>query len=628
MQNQEPVTETSEFEVKPQAPRLRSRMLLLAVLGLAVVIVVGIAAGAILNRTAAPADDPLAKLMPADAVMYFSMTTHPEEQPNYNVIADAWKDSPEAKQIQAGLKMAIAFTGFDWADDIQPWLGERVAIGVVDLGGYSQSTDAQGGQKATPAYRAPFIVVAAQTRDRAKSDAFLAAVREQRASGLSTGKIVDETYRGIPIVYVADDSEYTPVAEAYATVNDVVVLTFGADNLKKVIDAALDGAGLADQDQFAKTMGALTAENVGAFYMDYGRYLDLIFEMERQTSAVFDNITSSLGESNEALANQMKEEQLRQEKQREQLRQMMAGFGGVGAVMTYEPSGIRFDTAMQFDLSQMPETWRDIYSANLSAASGRVFDAIPASAVAAMNANEPFSAWGAMLDDPAFWSFWPSDVGGKSVPDLIAEFERQVGIDLKADVFDQLNGEVAFVMLPKARAEQSRTDSYFGSLPFEFAVMADSSDAARVTASLDRLVNALIERKGGASLQPLGSLQATAVLDRNGDVMLAYGVVDGRVVIGSSADTLRAIDAADQSPLSADATFKNAVSPLSPDRLSTVYVQFEPLWQWLESTSGQFPQECATCAYLKPIRWLSADGEAPDTAGGLIHSTMHIGVAP
>lgn len=625
MQDLQPVNESAEFELRPKLPRAPGRKLGRAALGLAALVVVGAAAVALVNRATAPQGDPLAQVMPSNAIAYFSMATHPDQQPNFDVIADAWRGSPQAQQIESGLRSGLTASGFDWETDVLPWLGDRVALGVVDLGGVDPDSDAS-----SLPYRPPFFVAAVQTRDRAQSDAFLADYRAQRENSLyGNSAIVEDVYRDIPIVYVANDSEYEPDGEAYATLDDVIVLTVGPDNLKKVIDTTLDGPDLATSDNFNATLGALPDPNVGVFYVDYAGYFEAITAMMSQTSAVFANITADMTGDAEA-AQRLEEQQRQQQEQLEQLQQIMQAFGGAGAAMTYEPSGIRFDMAMQFDPDRLPEAWREVYEAALAAPPHRIFDAIPASAIAAMNMNSPAPSWKMLFNDPGWLKLmFGRFPGGEDVSGKIAEFEQTAGVDLEADLLDLLDGELAFVVLPQADQPAPETgDGYaYWSAPFEIAVMFDSSDPARASSSLDKLMNALVTLGGHSFLRPSDSLPATELVHEFG-VALAYGVVDGRLVIGSSADTLRAIDAADQAPLSADEAFKDLTGTLPASRLATGYARLEPVWDWFGSLFGPSGQECGLCNYLRPIKWLALSSDALDEASGLMRSTMRIELGP
>ncbi len=628
MQDLQPINESAEFEIKPELPRAPGKRFGRIALGIAALLVAGVAVVAIVNRAAAPQGDPLARVMPSNAIVYFSIATHPDQQPNFDVIAGAWRGSAEAEQIESALRSGLTASGFDWETDILPWLGDRVALGVVDLGGVDPDSDAS-----SLPYRPPFFVAAVQTRDRAKSDAFLADYRAQRENSLyGNSAIVEDVYRDIPIIYVTNDSEYEPDGEAYATLDDAIVLTVGPDNLKKVIDVALDGPNLAAGDSFNATTSALPAPNVGVFYMDYAGYFEAITAMMSQTSAVFANITADMTGDADA-AQRLEEQQRRQQEQLEQLQQIMQAFGGAGAAMTYEPGGVRFDVAMQFDPNRLPEAWREVYESALTAPPNRIFDAIPALAIAAMNMNSPAPSWKALLNDPGWLALMSGGFpGSEDVSGKIAEFEQTAGVDLEADLLDLLDGELAFVVLSQADPPAPETgDSYspLGRVPFEIAVMFDSSDAARASSSLDKLMNALVALGGDrfSFLRPVDGFPATELVHEFG-VALAYGVVDGRLVIASNPDTLRAIDAADQAPLSADEAFKDVTGGLPANRLATGYVRLAPVWDWFGSLFSPSGQECGPCDYLRPIKWLALSSDTLDEASGLMRSTMRIGLEP
>ena len=106
--------------------------------------------------------------------------------------------------------------------------------------------------------------------------------------------------------------------------------------------------------------------------------------------------------------------------------------------------------------------------------------------------------------------------------------------------------------------------------------------------------------------------------------MLTYGVVDGRLVIGTSSNALLAISSANQTPLSADANFKTATGALPADRLQTGYIQLQPLLAMF-SSSSHVGNNCPPCNYLRPIKWLSFASEAP--ANGLTRGSLHIGIS-
>src|SRR3974390_875940 len=111
-------------------------------------------------------------------------------------------------------------------------------------------------------------------------------------------------------------------------------------------------------------MGALPGQTAAAFYLDYNRYFDLLLQMNQNLSGTLDSLAPNL--------------EAKQAEEFAQLRTMTKALGGVGATMSYEPTGIRFDTAMQFDPAQLPADQRQLYEAALTPASGRAFASIPA----------------------------------------------------------------------------------------------------------------------------------------------------------------------------------------------------------------------------------------------------------
>ncbi|HZY45698.1 MAG TPA: DUF3352 domain-containing protein, partial [Anaerolineae bacterium] len=482
----DPLPETNVFEVHLPKPSPRGLIVKIAAIVLGVG-VIAVAAGVIINRAASPTIDPLAQIMPADTMLFLSMTTHPDQQPNYAVVADAWKGSKEAKQVESGLAVAITYAGFDWDTDIKPWLGDRAGVGLIDLGGTDQP---------------PFFIIAIQTRDHAKSDKFLADYRQQRqTSAQGTFAIHDETYRGISIVYVSNFSQYAPYAEAFATVNDVVVVTLGPDDLKKAIDAALDGKTLATSSNFKTTMMALPGQNVGAMYMDLANYLTA-------ASKMFDATTL---ETPSAL--------LQRQQSMQQTQDMLQALGGVGLAMTYEPTGLRFDMVEQIDPSKLPEKWRSLYPTSYTAASNQIFDNIPASAFFAMNAHLPASTVQLFLD-PNYWStvFAANpNVNSADIVQKIDEFQKAAGVDLKADLLDLHNGDMAVVMMTKSNLPAPNPNAFNSfNFPFDLAALVDSSDALRTASSLDKIFGALIASsdQSGVQLQPMNRAPYTALLDQ------------------------------------------------------------------------------------------------------------------
>lgn len=628
---EEPQTQSVQFDVQLPKPG-PAGVIGKALIAVGVIAVLGVVAAFVISRTAASTAEPTLNVMPPGTIFYVSLTTQPDKQPNYTVIADAWGDSKEARQLNSVLQVGLAQLNLNWEADIQPWLGERVAFGLVDM----------GAPTAGNGYRGPFFVLAVHTRDQAKAADFLAAFRKQRAAEIKpsddvTTTLGEENYRGIPIVYLTAEYSYRddgPADQlAYAPVNDLIVVSGSRAQLKQAIDAALDGANLAKSEAFNQTMSALPAQTVMALYMDYPKFITAYLQMVTGISSTFDDIYSDVltppgaTPSPEILKMQeearlrREEQQRRQQKQLDQMQELMQAMGGMGLAMTYDSTGIRFDSVGQYDVNRLPEQWRALYSASLQPASGKVFETLPADSLVAMNAAN-FGTLLKQLLDPASLEMMFGSLPGMEkgeVERALAEFKANTGVDLSADVLDLLNGEFAFMMTPQLQ-ERSETPSD-PALPFELAVLFDSSDALRLKANLDKLFEALAKDSGGAmTIEPLSGLPYSLMMEDD-NMILAYGVVDGRLVFGSTSDTLLGIQNAKDASLANDATFKAAMDGLPANRLQTVYVNFSPLVQWIQSLSDG---QCTGCEYLSHFKWLSSGSEAP--VNGLQRGVTRIAV--
>lgn len=625
---EESQTQSVEFDVKLPKPGPRG-VIAKGLIGVGALALVGIVAAVVIGCTAAPTPppvDPAMTVLPADTMLVMSINTQADQLPDFKAVADAWQGSKEANQIQSALELAFMQTGFNWEADVQPWLGERITVGI-DLGKYGQPVTPDEVRSPSPL----FFVVAVQTRDRAKSDAFLVDVRKELESKIKpsdylTTTLRDEAYRGVSMVYLTSESNWSgdkPVVNdvaAYAAVNDVIVVSTSADNLKKAIDAALDGSNLSTSANYQTTMNTLPNQTAFAMYIDFNRYMQTIMDMTL-------GISTQMGQVPGKLDGTPAPNIAKQQEQLQKLKETLQAMGGMGIAMTYEPTGIRFDTITQVDLSRLPEAQRKLAEASYQAASNKIYESIPALAMVMLNGNNPAAYLKPFFDltQPDPFASWPG-MESESFRDKIAQLEKLAGVNLNTDLIDLFNGELAFIVLPKVQTA-SDDPTAKANLPFEIALMFDSSDAARVSATLDKLVQAIAaQSKGDVAWQSLSGLPYSVVmLDGNKTPVLTYGVVDGRLVIGSTSETLLAIQNAKQSPITGDATFKTATGLLPGSRTQTGYLNLQPLWTWIESQAAEGDSSIgAVLNYLGHFKWLSLGSGVP--SNNLVQSEMHIAV--
>jgi len=295
--------------------------------------------------------------------------------------------------------------------------------------------------------------------------------------------------------------------------------------------------------------------------------------------------------------------------------------------MSYEPTGIRFDTAMQFDPAQMPAEQRQLYESALTATSGKMFASLPASAILAVDFNLKGGILNKVLNpDLLAAQFASLGVTKEDITAKLDEFQKLLGVNLQTDVFDLMNGDAGLAVMAR---DQQKSDAMAYSMPIEAAVLLDSSDANKLMSSFDKVMQGLnsVSNNSSVKQQSLSGLPYSAILIDDKPV-LTYGVVDGRFVMGTDSNTLLGIDNADQASLANDATFKQATGLLPGNRLNTAYLNFQPLWNLVNAqvkgSADMSTGASAVLNYLGHFKWVSSGAEAP--ANGLSRGSLHVGV--
>lgn len=141
-------------------------------------------------------------------------------------IDQSFKDDPDTRDVT-------------WADDIEPWLGKRVAAAVTRLGSGNQSQ----------------VAVIFATKDAGKAKDAL-----DRASRGDTTKPVERSYKGEDYLFDSGD------ALAAGVVGDYAVLANSEPAFRSVVDAS-QGKGLSEKPDF-KPVAAEGGDKLGFGYID------------------------------------------------------------------------------------------------------------------------------------------------------------------------------------------------------------------------------------------------------------------------------------------------------------------------------------------------------------------------
>src|SRR4051812_29253258 len=189
-----------------------------------------------------------ASLMPPDSAVYFEAVVRPDGDTKDDVEALAGKilrTSDPAAKIASLIDDAIRESGetdATFKGDIDPWLGDRIGVGLSDLQGED-----------------PRFIVAIATRDEDKAQAFAAEqAKHDKARSASAGDVD---------FWIDEDGQATGVF------GGAVVIASDEKKFRAAVTAA-DGAGLAGSKTYKSAVDDLPDERIGTFFMDLPRVFD------------------------------------------------------------------------------------------------------------------------------------------------------------------------------------------------------------------------------------------------------------------------------------------------------------------------------------------------------------------
>ena len=201
-----------------------------------------------------------AQLLPDDTQVYFSLSLQPgdDQQQKFEEILERFRGNPDFQsRLDELMDEAEAETGINFRDDVLPWLGPEIAIGVMDVPGSVIGMQMGG---------SPQVVVFTGTRD-------------PEASLETLHKLIQSIEREEFLTFEADTyREFTVFSEEtsfqhYTVTWNYLVFATDRDLLEDTIDRIVDGESsytLFSSARFQEAVATLPQPRFSTFYVDTG----------------------------------------------------------------------------------------------------------------------------------------------------------------------------------------------------------------------------------------------------------------------------------------------------------------------------------------------------------------------
>ncbi len=469
----------------PTPRKRRSRALVFGAAGLVVLLALGGAALLRLRSVTTTSIAPAAA-MPADTTIFVGLDVfqlRDEEQTAAllatfeQIFADLGAPVESADDVVAAIDgELLAAAGVDLSNDVLPWAGRTVGFGLLGI-------DPAGLNSLDPLGAfdpEENVVLAVEARDPGGADAFV----DKLAAGLADRQgmsFAAAEYRGVSMRVAGVDGRKLALSRSAD-----MVLIGGAGAVRSAIDAQLDGRSLAEEESFGEVTAGLPETRLVTYYMNVGPFQQLAEDMATTPGA-----TDIFGSA-----------------------------AGLGMGVTVTTAGLQLDYTMAFGPDGLPA----VYELYAPRAAGDLAQQLPADTILYLTTAGPADLWDTFTTQ--------MEAAGMDMQRELAAVEQGLGFSLHDDLIRYLDGPLTLALLSGSDGMLARESGF----DLEILASMGTSQPDSVEATLGRITE-LLRQQGVAVAPGAGGFQA--IQDRGFDV-LAYGVSDGRLLIGSSSTVLSA----------------------------------------------------------------------------------------
>jgi hypothetical protein len=510
---------------------------------------------------------PLARYMPADTVLFLSVQLRPEGDllKNWQRIRDAFAEVPAIQEgLQEFQSEAQEELPFDWKTDVDPWVGQHLAIGIVNLETLMEDVSPEAiemGDIDTAVEEMPPFILAVDVQDREALQNFVKVVKtEMENEGIA---VQESSYAGTTIYgfsHEGNDFFFALREEKVALVSNQQALLEGALEREEPDSLAAD-------TEFLALLDRLPQDGLA---MGYAAYERLRQEMRATMSEAQDlPLPEAWG----------------------------AGVRAAGFTLQAESEGLRVQAAATLDLAAMAEAGlKDYYEKMREPHPGRSLEFMPKEAALAFIGRDIYGAW--QLQKSQMQQLNPESYA--DMQGTLEDLAIQTGLNIEEDILSWMTGEYALFMAPgEGELSGAGLPSFHAGFIFEVA------DQEKAQQAMDKIEN-LLQEEGDLtfSTQEIEGVEARVVpaLQMLG-YLPGYAFVDNFLIIAIDEASFSSAFQAQRTKgdrLASSPEFEQVMKALPDKQTGLFYLDFQGLTSFLENAM-QEPELSDFRAEAKPI---------------------------
>lgn len=420
-----------------------------------------------------------AQLVPQNALLTASISTNPEQWQQLQQYGTVETQAALNKQLSELQNNLLTANGFNYSQDIQPWVGEQATIAYM---GAEDDSDQVPSTKASVIQPPDLIVLPIQ--DPTQALQLLNKANSQKAAPW-----VERTYKGIAIRETQKNN-----AQNYtiAVLGRFLVVTQNSQLMERVIDSYKGAASVATIPGYTDKLGKIrAADSFAQLYLNVPVFSAL---------AAANSTRTTPNSSAETLSDQQQRQ-------------------GIAATITLEPEGMQFQGI----------TWlkpRSPLKYNVENPTSRLPRRLPANTLFMM-ANGSFAqSWQSYAQASEIHPLFPIPSAN-----LAAGVQATLGLEMQEDLLPWMDGEFLLALVPASPEALTNPQNQYPQLGGGVVLMVQASDRSRAEAALKKLDTVMATRyQFQVEKTQLGAQPVVNWVSPLGGISVTHGWLDSNVV--------------------------------------------------------------------------------------------------